>query len=112
MKFRVEVTAEQIQDAGTDRRAWAEPVEAALRALTGEQVDIDGGGHAEKAWSIATIGQDAWTLVLDLPDEAHAWLAARWPRDGRRRALAEAGEPFAFEVEVPTWVADLVRLAT
>jgi len=113
--LRVEVTAEDIANAGDDRMAWAQPVEDALAALTGQEVGIDAGGHDETPWSIATIGQGDWTIVVDLPPSAHAWLDRRWDGDPDDRLLGS--EPFAFDLEVPAWLAaflppvDLVTLA-
>lgn len=105
--IRVDVTAEQIAAAGGDRHAWAQPVEAALEALTGQRVDIDSGGHDDQPWSIATIGQGAWTIVVDLPPDAHAWLDRRWDGDADDRLLGS--EPFAFDLDVPTWLTNLVH---
>lgn len=115
--IRVEVTAEQIEAAGGDRHAWAQPVEAALEALTNQQVDIDAGGHDDQPWSIATIGQGAWTIVVDLPPDAHAWLDRRWGQTDPTREepvpdIAARGEPFAFDLEVPAWIVALVARAS
>lgn len=93
----VEVTAEQIAEAEALPRGWADPVEAALAQLTGQDVSIDG----DLDGTIATIGQDEWTLVINLPSEASAWLNARF--DDR-----SPGEPFSFRIEVPTWLTDLL----
>jgi hypothetical protein len=110
--IRVEVTAEHIAAAGDDRMAWAQPVEAALAELTGQDVDIDCGGHDDGPWSIATIGQREWTLVVDLHPVAHAWLDARWQQPvNSPDVLEERGEPFAFDLEVPAWLTKLVRPA-
>lgn len=89
----VAVTAEDIGEARPGREGWADPVERALARLTGQQVDIDGG---DGGLLVATIGQGAWTLVVDLPAEAGTWLDARWG--------GTTGEPFAFDLEVPEWV--------
>ena len=92
----VEVLAADIE--GTDpRRDWAEPVELALQRLTGQDVDIDGG---DASGNIATIGQDEWTLFVDLPDDLNRWLNARWNGDG-------PGEPATFRIPVPSWILDL-----
>lgn len=108
---RIEVTAEQIAAAGDRRMAWAEPVEAALAALTGQEVSIDGAGPEFPC--VATIGQDEWTIVLDLPDVANAWLDARWGQTDPTREepvpdIAARGEPFAFDLEAPDWIVALV----
>lgn len=95
--IHVEVTAEHIGEVDA-KVAWADPVVMALEELTGQDVDIDGDGATG---NIATIGQGVWTIVVDLPEAANAWLNRRWDHD-------ERGEPFAFDIEIPTWVADLV----
>ena len=101
--IRVEVTAAQIEAAGDAPMAWAEPVEAALAALTDQKVSIDVGDG--DGTCIATIGQDEWTLLVDLPADVGRWLDARW--NG-----TEPGEPFAFDLPVPEWVVELVARAT
>lgn len=113
--IRVEVTAEQIAAAGDDRYHWAKPVEDALAALTGQEVDIDAASWstAGEHWSIATIGQGAWTIVVDLPADANEWLKRRWGDEADSGAaasteLADRGKPFAFELEVPAWVTALI----
>ena len=98
--FRVVVTAEDIEPVATDvRREWARPVESALARLTGESVDIDGGGDYG---NVATIGQGAWTLVVDLPENASEWLDHRW-------ATGEPGESFAFDLVIPGWISNLAH---
>jgi hypothetical protein len=98
---RVEVTAEHIAAAGVDRMAWAAPVEDAIAALTGQTVMIDGG---DGDGCVVTIGQDAWTLVIDLPADVNAWLDARW-----EERWADAGaEGWHFDLEVPDWVEQLL----
>jgi hypothetical protein len=104
--IHVEVTAEQIAAAGDDRMAWAAPVEDALGALSGVGVEIDGDGEMG---NVATIGtREVFTVCVDLPAEANAWLDRRWngPDD---RLLGS--EPFAFDIEVATWLTDLIRAA-
>ena len=98
--IHVAVTAEHIAASGlpTDPGGWAGPVEAALADLTGQVVDIDGG---DGQGCVATIGQSAWTIVVDLPDEANRFLDSRWDGEG-------PGQPFEFEIEVPAWLVDLV----
>ncbi len=110
---RVRVTAEDIADGAkpgdptdpnwheTHNRFWATPVEEAIARLTGENVDVDGG---DGTGCIATIGQGAWTLVIDLPEEVNRFLDARWNGEGD-------GEPFVFALEVPEWVVALVARA-
>lgn len=93
----VEVTAEDIEAAGLATMEWADPLEAALARLTGQEVDVDGG---DGTGNIATIGQDEWTLVVDLPDDANAWLDARWDGKG-------PGEPATFRIPIPAWIDDL-----
>ena len=102
--IRVEVTAQDVafgRNPGEGHNPyWATPVERALTRVFAEQeVSVDGDGALG---SIATIGQDEWTLVLDLPEAATAWLLRRWE-------LAEEGEPFAFELTPPDWLVDLIR---
>jgi hypothetical protein len=98
--FRVAVTAEHIA-AGVRpkkyRPGWRDPVELALAEFTGQDVDTDGTP------AIATIGQGAWTLVIDLPPFVGGWLD-----------LVYAGkpvEPFEFEIEIPEWIHALVEAA-
>lgn len=79
-------------------RFWAVPVEAALARLTGQEVDVDGGGGTGH---IATIGQGAWTVVVDLPDVVNRFLDARWEGEGD-------GEPFEFELVADPWLVALV----
>lgn len=103
MKVRVVVTAEDIEAAAEaeaeDRPGtWSLPVERALRRMTGQDVDVDG---SEGDGNIATIGQEAWTLVVDLPADANRWLNERFDGGGGARA---ASEPIAFDVEVPDWL--------
>lgn len=93
----VEIRAEDIADVTDPRRGWAVPLEAALERLTGQEVDVDGG---DGSGNIATIGQDEWTIVIDLPADANAWLDARWNGDG-------PGEPATFRLPVPAWIDDL-----
>jgi hypothetical protein len=108
ISIRVQVTAEQIAAAGDDRMAWAAPVEDALSiAFGGEAVSIDGGGPDFPA--VATISHSEWTLVIDLPAAATEWLDRRWDGDPDDRLLGS--EPFAFDIEIPTWLSDLVRIA-
>lgn len=98
--IRVDVTASDIDLDVDVKVAWADPVVLALERLTDQQVSIDGDGEQG---NIATIGtRGAWTLVVELPTAANDWLNARW--DG-----AGAGEPFAFELLVPTWLVALVN---
>lgn len=103
--IHVSVTAEDIAagarpDAdAAHNRFWAAPVEGALARLTGENVDVDGG---DGTVYIATIGQGAWTVVVDLPAEANRFLNARWYGEGD-------GEPFEFDLVVDGWLVDLVR---
>jgi hypothetical protein len=98
--IRVEVTAEQLRGFSY-RAAWATPIEAALEALTGQSVDIDGGGPAGPC--VATIGtrDSAWAIVVDLPQAATDWLDYRWQGGTDSGAIA-------FEIEIPTWVTYLV----
>ena len=102
----VRVTAEHIAAAGENRMAWADPMEAALAALTGQKVSIDGGGA--DGGCVATIGQDDWTLVIDLPQAANAWLDRRWGGDADDRVLGS--EPITLDIEIPTWIEDLLRI--
>ena len=81
---------------------WAAPVESALAELFGWPVDIDGGGPDGPC--VATIGQGQTVLVLDLPDNASAWLDRRWNGEG-------PGEPFTFELEIEGWLLDMIREA-
>lgn len=99
--IRVEVTAALIDDLDP-KYSWSEPVALALEELTSQQVTVDGGDP--DGGYIATIGQDEWTLVVDLPEAVNAFLDTRWEDRG-------PGEPFTFEIEIPTWVSDLVRIA-
>jgi hypothetical protein len=104
--IRVEVTSDQIIAAGEEGRDWATPLEVALAGLTGQEVSIDGDdteGHC-----IATIGQDAWTFVVELPDAANEWLDRRWDGDADDRL---GSEPLAFDLEVPDWVVRFVGRA-
>lgn len=108
--IRVAVTAEDIAAGAkpgdpsdpnwheTHNRFWAVPVEEAIARLTGEQTSVDGDGDLG---NVVTIGQGAWTLVIDLPDEVNRFLDARWNGEG-------GGEPFVFALEVPAWVVALV----
>lgn len=98
--IHVEVTAADIAGAKPGTQGWAMPVEAALARLTGQQVDVDGG---DGTTNIATIGQGAWTVVIDLPMGANRWLNARW-NDGSRNS-----RPFAFDIDVPDWIVALVE---
>lgn len=103
-RIRVAVTAEDIAAARSMPRfvAWGSPVEAAIHRLTGQSVDVDAGGPP-KGHCIATIGQDDWTVVVDLPPDADAWLGARWE-------TGDEGPAFAFYLEIPAWLEDLIRL--
>jgi hypothetical protein len=94
--IHVEVTAEQIAAAGRGRMEWAYAVEMAIAAAAGVPADIDGGD------CVATIGGRAEqaVLVIDLPTEASAWLDRNW--------LGETVEPFAFDIELPDWLANLI----
>jgi hypothetical protein len=96
--LRVEVTAEDI--AAGDAIDGSEPVRLALARLTGQSVDIDLDGDDGY---VATIGEGDWTIVVDLPAAANDFLDARWSGDAR-------GEPFGFDLPVPTWLADLIRI--
>lgn len=99
--FTVSVTQEQIDDFPDVRRHWDDPVAKALEELTGVAVDIDGDDNGY----IATIGTTSGsTLVVDLPPAAAAWLNARWSS-----ADEAPGEPFTFEIEIPEWIARLVK---
>jgi hypothetical protein len=101
--IRVEVTAEQIAEFPERHKHWDGPVNVALRMLTGGQgVDVDYQG--EDDGYTATIGQDAWTVVVDLPEACNAFLDQRWNNEGE-------GEPFAFDLEVPEWLIALVARA-
>jgi hypothetical protein len=100
--IHVEVTAEDIEPM-EGRMSWADPVEAALARLTGEEVDVDGGEIGGP--NIATIGQGEWTLVVELPAAANLWLNGRWADDDVK------SEPFGFDLEVPEWVVGLVYRA-
>lgn len=114
--IRVAVTAEHIAGGAkptdpddpnfheTYNRLWAVPVERALGELTGQEVDVSGDGYGTCVATIGTRGS-AWTVVIDLPDAAIAWLNARWE-------TGAAGEPFTFEIEVPEWVRAFVGGAT
>lgn len=95
---RVVVREDHMNDVDA-KIAWADPVIEALAELTGEDVMVDSDGDLG---AIATIGQGAWTIVIDLPAAATTWLNRRYDHD-------ERGEPFDFEIEIPTWVSDLVR---
>lgn len=95
--IHVEVTAEDIAAFPAYHKEWDGPVRRALEELTAEQVDIDGDDDVY----VATIGQGAWTLVLDLPVAACRFLDRRWENEG-------PGVPFAFDIDVPAWVVDLV----
>lgn len=99
--IHVEVTAELIAEFPDVRKHWDGPVNAALRMLTDQDVDIDGDGQDGY---VATIGQDAWTLVIDLPEAAADFLDYRWEGGG-------PGDPFAFDIEVPEWIVVLVARA-
>jgi hypothetical protein len=99
--IRIRVTAEDIGEARPGAEGWADPIERALRNLTGQEVDIDGGyGDGTCVATIGTTG--AWALVVDLPAEANEWLNDRW--DGRG-----PGEPFEFDLEVPSWIVTFVN---
>lgn len=100
--IRVTVTAEQITAAGHPHRGWHEPLSTALAELTGQDVDIDGGGGPDEP-NVATIGQEEWTLVIDLPPAANEWLDARWNGEDRG--------PISFDIEVPDWIVALVARA-
>ncbi len=96
----VNVTAEQIAAAGDDRMEWAAPVEAAIAAIAGVEVSIDGDGEHG---CVATIGTtDSATLVLDLPEEASDFLDYRWEGGGR-------GDPFTFDLDLPAWLVAFVE---
>lgn len=111
--IHVEVTAEQIAAAGDDRMAWAQPVEDALAALTGVGVSVDGDDDSY----LVTIGtQEVVTFIADLPADAKAWLDRRWHQTDATTTepvpgIEDHGEPFAFDIEVPTWLTDLIRVA-
>lgn len=92
----VEVTGDHIATSPppTTSNGWAAPVEAALSDVFGQSVDVDGG---DGFGCVAAIGQGAWTLVIDLPDDASDWLNRRWEGEG-------PGAPLAFEIEVPRWI--------
>lgn len=99
--IRVSVTAEHIAAAEGLPVSdwWSSPVEQALGVLTGEAVDVDG---STDDGNVATIGQGEWTLVVDLPEAANAFLNARW--DG-----GVAGEPFDFDLVMPEWIVSLAH---
>lgn len=98
--IHVDVTAADLEVARTLPRmvAWSSPIEAVIARQTGQDVDIDGDG---KSGCIATIGQGAWTLVIELPEVADAWLDRRWQ-------YGAVDEPIAFDIEIPDWILSLV----
>lgn len=98
--IHVEITAEDMGDEQLPT-SWAQPVERALARLTGQEVDVDGDGSG----CLATIGAGAWTLVIDLPGDVSRWLDKRYC-DGK------PGRPFNFDLEVPSWVIELVTTKT
>jgi hypothetical protein len=109
--IRIPVTAEQCAQAGAWPRAgddrlgrWKSPVELAIGAVTGVDVDVDGdvdGWHA-------TIGtMESSTLVVDLPAVARERLEPYYAHRGL------VMEPFEFDLELDTWlVAFLAKAAT
>ncbi len=102
--IRVEVTAEHIAAADALRlNDLSRPVTDALAEVTGQDVDVS-GSEPYGTW-IATIGGGEWTLVVDLPTEANAWLNGRWDHE------PGSSEPIAFDLEIPEWIAGLVRKA-
>jgi hypothetical protein len=98
--IHVDVTVEHIAAGGRGRMEWARPVELAIAAATGVPADIDGGDG--EGVCVATIGgrTERAVLVIDLPPDASAWLDRNW--------LGESVEPFAFDIELPDWLADLI----
>ena len=87
----VNVTAEQIAAAGDDRMKWAVPMEAAIAAIAGVEVSIDGDSEFG---CVATIGTtDLATLVLDLPEAANGFLDRRWAghRASSTNAISQSG---------------------
>jgi hypothetical protein len=106
--IHVEVTAEDVVAAEAwpkppeIRTGWKSPVELALGRLTGVDVDVDGD---EESWH-ATIGtMEGSTLVVDLPEVAKERLDFYYAHAG---ALLD---PFAFDIELDTWLTDLIRIA-
>lgn len=101
--IHVEVTAEDIafgrNPGETHNPYWSTPIERALGRLTGQEVSVDGEGAAG---SIRSIGQGEWTLVVDLPLAVAEWLDHRWEGEIE-------GEPFSFELPVPSWVVALCQ---
>jgi hypothetical protein len=109
--IRIPVTADHCAEAGAWPRAgdprlgrWWSPIELAIGAVAGVDVDVDGdvdGWHA-------TIGfMEGSTLVVDLPEIARERLGPYYAQHG---ALME---PFEFDLELDTWlIAFLAKAAT
>ncbi len=101
--IRVEVTAEHIAACDALRlNDLSRPVSDALAEVTGQYVDVS--GSEPYGTFLATIGDGEWTLVVDLPAQANAWLTGRWDHE------PGSSEPIAFDLEIPDWLVDLVRL--
>ena len=109
--FRVEVTAEHIAAAALEPDIGEgfqsghpdskDPVELAIAAATGQDTSCDEDGPLE---AVATIGPGRTTLVVSLPSEVGPWIDT-WYR-------GEAVEPFAFDIEIDSWLLALVARAT
>jgi hypothetical protein len=105
----VEVTAEHIAAAGQPPAddvfvpidALTDPVERAIAALTGQKVICD--EDEPEGHEIATIGQGATTLVVDLPPEQFEWINRWYAR--------QPVEPFTFRIEIERWLVDLISRA-
>jgi hypothetical protein len=107
--IRVEVTAEDlaVYDDPERPETWARPMEAAISALAGQGVDIDGSNEEPPGFAyVASIGgrDSGTTLVVDLPPEAGAWLDRRF--DGDRC------EPIAFDLIIDDWLVAFVGRAS
>lgn len=110
--LHVSVTAEHIEAAGpvlspegTERALTAshrDPVERAIGEITGQDVSCDGDTLEDglPQHEIATIGQGATTLVVNLPPEEHDWIV--------RYFAGEPVEPFEFDLEIEPWLVALI----
>lgn len=105
--IRVEVTAEDIAACAvvpnigdgfkSTHPEGKDPVELAIGRVTGQGVGCD----QDETTDMATIGTGSTILVVNLPPEQFAWID--------RYYKGEPVEPFGFDIEIESWLVDLVR---